>query len=45
MHAVAEDKALAKKMDIPQSVAKKFVKEDHGRKLKRLPEHVKRKKG
>ena len=36
MHAVAEGKVA----DVPSSVGKKFVKADHGRKIRKLPKHV-----
>jgi hypothetical protein len=36
MHATAEGKT-----DAPPYVGKKFVKADHGRKIKRLPKHAK----
>jgi hypothetical protein len=35
MHATAEGKT-----DAPPSVGKKFIKADHGRKIKRLPKHA-----
>lgn len=44
MHAVEEDPELAKEKGIPQSVAREYVKADHGRKVGKLPEHVKPKR-
>lgn len=41
MQAAANDKAMAKKLGVPQSVAKKFVKEGQSS-LKKLPEKVKK---
>jgi len=38
MHAAAEGKST---LGIPKSVGKEFVKADHGRKIKKLPKHVK----
>lgn len=40
MHAVAEGKVAG----VPKKVGREFVKADHGRKIKRLPKHV-RKRG
>jgi hypothetical protein len=42
MHAAAKDKKMAKKMGVPQSVAKKFVKDSQSS-LKKLPNKVKKK--
>lgn len=41
MHAAAEGKS---NIGIPKSVAKKFVKEQHGKSEKGLPEKAKRKR-
>jgi hypothetical protein len=38
MHAAAEGKST---LGIPKSVGKEFVEADHGRKIKKLPKHVK----
>lgn len=43
MYAAAQDKKMAKKLGVPQSVAKKFVKEGQSS-LKKLPQKVKTKK-
>lgn len=40
MFAAAKDKTMAKKLGVPQSVAKKFVKEGQSS-LKKLPQKVK----
>jgi len=40
MHAVAEGHVAG----VPKSVGKDFVAADHGRKIGKLPKHVKRKK-
>jgi hypothetical protein len=40
MHAVARDPAIAASTGVPQEVAKKFVAEGHGSKVRRLPQHV-----
>jgi hypothetical protein len=40
MHAAAEGKS---NIGIPKKVAKKFVKDSHGQKVKKLPEKKKRK--
>jgi hypothetical protein len=40
MHAAAKSPAVAKKTGVPQSVAKEFVKADHARGTKKLPEKV-----
>jgi hypothetical protein len=42
MHAAAKDKKMAKKMGVPQSVAKKFVKDSQSS-LAKLPTKVKKK--
>ena len=39
MHAAAEGKST---LGIPASVGKEFVSSDHGRKVKKLPKHVRR---
>lgn len=39
MHAVAEGKVK----DVPKSVGKDFVAADHGRKISKLPKHVRKK--
>ncbi len=44
MQAAAHDPKVAKKTGVPQKVAKAAVSEAHGRKLKKLPEHVKKAK-
>ena len=44
MHAAAKDKKMAKRLGVPQRVAKDYVKADEGRKIKRLPMHVKKTK-
>ena len=41
MHAAAEGKST---IGIPKKVGKKFVKESHGQKIKKLPQHM-RKRG
>lgn len=43
MRAVAASPAVAKKTGVPQKVAKAAIKEAHGRKLGKLPQHVKKK--
>lgn len=40
MYAAAKDKTMAKKLGVPQSVAKKYVKEGQSS-LKKLPQKVK----
>lgn len=40
MYAAAKDKKMAKTLGVPQSVAKKFVKE--GQSINKLPEKVKK---
>jgi len=40
MHAAAEGHVRG----IPKSIGKKFVKADTGRKIKKLPNHVKKRK-
>ena len=40
MFAAAKDKTMAKKLGVPQSVAKKYVKEGQSS-LKKLPQKVK----
>ena len=40
MHAAAKNPKMAKRMGVPQKVAKDFVKADAGRKIKRLPMHA-----
>ncbi len=42
--AAAHDPKVAKSTGVPQSVAKKFVSETHGKKVGKLPEKVKGKK-
>lgn len=44
MHAAAKDKKMAKRLGVPHRVAKDYVKADQGRKIKRLPMHVKKTK-
>jgi len=44
MQAAAHDPKVAKSTGVPQSVAKKFVAETHGKKISKLPEKVKGKK-
>lgn len=44
VQAAARSPAVAKKTGMPQAVAKKEVAEAHGRKMKKLPEHVKKAK-
>jgi hypothetical protein len=39
MHAAAEGKST---LGIPKSVGKEFVEADHGRKVKKLPKHVRK---
>lgn len=41
MHAAAKDPKVAKKTGVKRSVAKKFVSESHGQKVKKLPEKKK----
>lgn len=38
MHAAAADPKVAKKTGVKQAVAKKFVKEQHGKPVGKLPE-------
>jgi hypothetical protein len=40
MHAAAEGEST---IGIPEKVGKKFVAESHGQKVKRLPQHVRKK--
>ena len=44
MHAAAKNPTMAKRLGVPQKVAKEYVKADAGRKIKRLPVHVKKAK-
>lgn len=44
MHAVAKNKKLGERLGVPQKVAKEYVKADAGRKIKKLPMHVKKTK-
>lgn len=39
MHAAAEGKST---LGIPESIGKEFVAADHGRKVKKLPKHVRK---
>ena len=45
MHAAAADSQVAKKVGVPQDVAKEFVAAEKGRKVGTLPEKVTPKKG
>lgn len=38
MHAAASSPAMAKKLKVPQGVAKEYVSSAHGKSLKKLPE-------
>ena len=44
MHAVEKNPKLGARMGVPQKVAKEYVKADKGRKIKKLPLHVKKAK-
>lgn len=43
MHAVAENPKLGAKLNIAPKVARDFVGADKGRKIGKLPQHVKKK--
>lgn len=44
MHAVANNPKLGQRLGVPRKVAKEYVKADEGRKIKKLPLHVKKSK-
>lgn len=44
MHAAAKNPAIAKRTGVPMKVAKEYLKADAGRKIKKLPMHVKKSK-
>lgn len=44
MHAAAKNPKMAKRLGVPQKVAKDFVKADAGRKIKKLPMRAKKAK-
>lgn len=44
MHAVANNRKLGARLGVPQKVAKEYVKADKGRRIKKLPMHVKKAK-
>jgi hypothetical protein len=44
MHAAAKGKASAKRLGVPLTVAKEYLKADAGRKIKKLPQRVKKAK-
>jgi hypothetical protein len=44
MHAVEKNPKLGARLGVPQKVAKEYVKADKGRKIKKLPLHVKKAK-
>jgi len=45
MEMVAHSPGAAKRVGVPQSVGKEFAEADKGKKLNKLPEKVKKKKG
>jgi hypothetical protein len=42
MRGAAHDPKFAKKVGVPQTVAKEFVRADQGKAISKLPKHVKK---